>query len=616
MTKKHFYQLCMCISLGILVAIPAAVFAAGYLDTSFGAPNRYVQINAYSGSSTIQRDGRILMLGAATDQPDYQLMRFSKDGVPDAAFGINGSITLPSDLSTIVAETPDGKIIVAGRCDIINEYGWPENGVHLQRLLSNGQPDPSFHGGNPVCQSVNAENNAFFVSKLLVQPDGKILVLACDLFGGDAIYGRYILSRYTSNGSLDTGFGTGGIFVAQAPDFAYGHSLGIDNMVAQTDGKILLIGTVSNWRNPSEMPVFLTLIRLTNLGHYDMSFNQDGIFIYENSSSLIDGCNGAVQRNGRIVIEGNESSSDTTTYFLLGLTNGGEVDASFGNAGKTLLPERTCELLILPDDSLLTGSNAELNLPGIVIRRFYANGVVKPSFGTATYDFLGFIDDLSLQPGGQVILTSSLYADTDSQVFLARIGPVFADVPYTHPYHDDIEILYTNGLTGGCNTIPLKFCPDQVMNRGESAVFMLRAKFGSSFVPGPATHAFKDDWTKGTWAEPWADSMYTNGLSAGCSSSPLKYCPWDQIPREQAVIFALRMKYGTDYIPPAATGTLFADMTNAQYYATPWAEQAYKDGLIPNCGTSGGKPKICPNAFVSRGLGAYMIVRAKNLTNP
>jgi beta-lactamase superfamily II metal-dependent hydrolase len=192
----------------------------------------------------------------------------------------------------------------------------------------------------------------------------------------------------------------------------------------------------------------------------------------------------------------------------------------------------------------------------------------------------------------------------------------FADVPATHLYYSDIEILYANGLTAGCSTSPLKFCPDQIMNRGESAVFMLRANFGSSFDPGPSTHVFKDDWTKGAWAEPWADAMYTNGLSAGCSSYPLKYCPWDQIPREQAVIFALRMKYGTNYIPPAATGTLLADMTNPSYYATPWAEQAYKDGLIPNCGTSGGKPKICPKVLVTRGLGAYMIVRAKNLTMP
>jgi hypothetical protein len=194
--------------------------------------------------------------------------------------------------------------------------------------------------------------------------------------------------------------------------------------------------------------------------------------------------------------------------------------------------------------------------------------------------------------------------------------PTFSDVPTDNRYYRDIEILYANRLTGGCSTSPLKYCPDQSMNRGEAAVFMLRGSFGSSYVPTPAVHIFKDDWTKGTWAEHWAESMYYKGLSAGCSSSPLKYCPWDRIPREQAVIFALRMKYGMSYVPPPATGTLFADMTSTSYYATSWAEQAYKDGLIPNCGMSGGKPKFCPKVLVSRGLAAYMIVRAKNLTMP
>ncbi len=63
---------------------------------------------------------------------------------------------------------------------------------------------------------------------------------------------------------------------------------------------------------------------------------------------------------------------------------------------------------------------------------------------------------------------------------------VFADVPPTHPYYNDIEILYANGLTAGCATNPLKYCPDQTMNRGEAAVFILRGNFGSSFVPDPA----------------------------------------------------------------------------------------------------------------------------------
>ena len=195
-------------------------------------------------------------------------------------------------------------------------------------------------------------------------------------------------------------------------------------------------------------------------------------------------------------------------------------------------------------------------------------------------------------------------------------GPTFADVPAAHPYYQDIQILYLNGLTGGCSTDPMRYCPDQSMDRAQSGVFMLRGNFGNSFLPGAATHIFADDWSKGPWAEPWAEAMYTNGLSAGCGSTPLMYCPWVQMPREQAVVFALRLKYGNNYLPPVATGQVFADLTDVNYYATRWAEQAYADGLIPACGTSGGKPMFCPKTLVSRGLGAYMIVRAKNLSMP
>lgn len=84
----------------------------------------------------------------------------------------------------------------------------------------------------------------------------------------------------------------------------------------------------------------------------------------------------------------------------------------------------------------------------------------------------------------------------------------------------------------------------------------------------------------------------------------------------QAAVFGLRLKYGTAYTPPAPTGTVFADLTDLNFWGTGWAEQACADGLIPACGTSGGKPMFCPNNLVSRGFGAHIIVLAKNLVMP
>jgi CSLREA domain-containing protein len=195
----------------------------------------------------------------------------------------------------------------------------------------------------------------------------------------------------------------------------------------------------------------------------------------------------------------------------------------------------------------------------------------------------------------------------------------FADVPTSHPYWLDIEILYANGLTAGCSVTPFNFCPDQIMDRAQSSVFVLRGNFGTGYVPpvGP-WNLFSDDWSAGAWAEKWAEGMYNAGLTAGCATGPLLYCPWDLTPRVQAAVFGLRLKYGNSYSAPAASGLIFADMTNTSFYGTKWAEQAYADGLLPNCGIdiSSGKPLFCPDDLVSRGLAAYMIVRAKNLSMP
>lgn len=163
-----------------------------------------------------------------------------------------------------------------------------------------------------------------------------------------------------------------------------------------------------------------------------------------------------------------------------------------------------------------------------------------------------------------------------------------------------------------------------ILSREMSAVFMLRGNFGPGYTPPPAPWTtFADDWTwdpinkaSGDWAEKWAEGMWLDGLTAGCNVNPLLYCPWKQLPRVQTSVFGLRMKYGVSYTPPPASGTLFADMTDVNYWGTKWAEQAYLDGLLPECGTLGGKPLFCPDDLVSRAWGAYLIVKAKDLPLP
>ena len=202
----------------------------------------------------------------------------------------------------------------------------------------------------------------------------------------------------------------------------------------------------------------------------------------------------------------------------------------------------------------------------------------------------------------------------------------FNDVPFnysetlggvTYPLHAYIQALYDNGFTAGTSTNPPLFSPTVILDRAQSSVFMLRGAVGTGYTPPDAPwNTFGDNWGPGPWAEKWAEGMWAEGLTAGCQASPLRYCPWIQLPRVQAVIFGLKMERGNSYTPSDALGTVFADMTDPGFYGTKWAEQAYADGLLPACGASGGKPLFCPNSPVDRAWAAYLIVQARSLPLP
>ena len=51
----------------------------------------------------------------------------------------------------------------------------------------------------------------------------------------------------------------------------------------------------------------------------------------------------------------------------------------------------------------------------------------------------------------------------------------FTDVPTTSPFYRFVEALYAAGVTGGCNTNPPQYCPDNPVTRGQMAVFLAQA---------------------------------------------------------------------------------------------------------------------------------------------
>ena len=76
--------------------------------------------------------------------------------------------------------------------------------------------------------------------------------------------------------------------------------------------------------------------------------------------------------------------------------------------------------------------------------------------------------------------------------------------------------------------------------------------------------------------------------------------------------FLTRVKYGVDYVPPAAQG-VFQDVPPS-YWASGSIEQMYRDGVTNGCSATG--PQYCPEGKVIRSQMAKFLAVVFNLPFP
>jgi DNA-binding beta-propeller fold protein YncE len=182
----------------------------------------------------------------------------------------------------------------------------------------------------------------------------------------------------------------------------------------------------------------------------------------------------------------------------------------------------------------------------------------------------------------------------------------FADVPTTHWAWAYIERLYSAGITNGCNTSPMMYCPSVIVTRDQMAIFLLKGKHGANYVPPAATGVFQDVPIN-YWAAAWIEQLAAEGVTSGCSVSPLKYCPTTAVTRDQMAVFLLRAAHGSSYVPPNATG-IFQDVPTS-YWAADWIEQLATEGITGGCSNG----NYCPTNPVTRDQMAVFLVKNFNL---
>lgn len=181
-----------------------------------------------------QSDGKLIVGGQFTEfngQSAPYIVRLNLDGTPDTGFSSQFQASWGYNVRAIALQD-DGKILIGGTFNEIN--GVTRN--RIARLNSNGTLDESFNPASGFNQEVTAID---------IQEDGKILVgglfTTFDYIWGGSQTPARGLARLNSNGSLDTSFDSGNGFAGST---GIGQRR-IHKILVQPDGKILVSGHFS-----------------------------------------------------------------------------------------------------------------------------------------------------------------------------------------------------------------------------------------------------------------------------------------------------------------------------------------------------------------------------------
>ena len=117
---------------------------------------------------------------------------------------------------------------------------------------------------------------------------------------------------------------------------------------------------------------------------------------------------------------------------------------------------------------------------------------------------------------------------------MASANP-FNDVPCPSTYADWIEQLANEGVTAGCGGG--NYCPNNAVTREQMAVFLLKAKYGSGYVPPACTAIFGDVPCPSQYAN-WIVELFNEGITGGCGAG--NYCPTSPNTRGQMAVFLVK----------------------------------------------------------------------------
>ena len=112
----------------------------------------------------------------------------------------------------------------------------------------------------------------------------------------------------------------------------------------------------------------------------------------------------------------------------------------------------------------------------------------------------------------------------------------FEDVGDHEDWIHFIDRFYDLRVTGGCRAELPSYCPARAVTRSQMAAFIYRA-FN---LPEAEASAGFEDVLSDHWAASYINALAASGITVGCKSEPLRYCPSRSVTRAQMATFIYR----------------------------------------------------------------------------
>ncbi len=347
------------LEIGLVAMSTTAGAAAGDLDTTFSDDGMKLVAGVTVAASTVQADGKIVIVGVVDATARPVAMRYTTSGVLDTTFEGDGRATLRIPSPRGLALQADGRIVVTGHVGPGEVFG---SEIAVERLTATGRRDLTFSGdGWAVTHLTDPwEGDYPVITGIAIDSLGRITVAVDSLeYPNDIDTDVSLLLQWDPSGARRWSFGNGGVAWARRCE-------GVSDLAVQADRKLVVIG-----RGSTIDPI---------VGPY--------------------GGDPCVTR----------------------LNPNGTLDGAFGTNGYTPFPGPPgwwpASVAVSPTTGAIMLSFTDDHLGATLVARTMSDGSPDPSFGaagTTTIGLAGSRPDLALQGNKVVVVGSSRPGTSDQQ---------------------------------------------------------------------------------------------------------------------------------------------------------------------------------------------------------